>query len=208
MGICLFFAIPVFPLILAKRDQPLACIKMSCFFLDELQGTVCLGQSEREVGAGVSQRGSQTCWSLSPRVSSSAAWVSGCGPAFGSVLREKWGLWLQVGLGWHQIMESCSSALQPRKGPAGPSQGWFVASSETRRTSKEAHIHSASSDTYSWAEIPRVRRFGATEVLQLYRCPAFSHCPPLAGMVRGSASPNSFLFLAKEKKKTTRRGKN
>lgn len=35
---------------------------MSCFFLDELQGTVCLGQSEWEVGAGISQRGSQTCW--------------------------------------------------------------------------------------------------------------------------------------------------
>lgn len=112
MGRCLFFAIPVFPLILAKRDQPLACVKMSCFFLDELKGTGCLGQAEREVGAGVSQGGSQTCWSLSPRVSSSAAWVSGCSPAFGSVLREKGGLWLQGGLGWHRKMESCSAAWE------------------------------------------------------------------------------------------------
>lgn len=42
-------------------------------------------------------------------------------------------------------------------------------------------------------------------MLQLYRCLTFSHCPLLAGMVRGSASPNSFLFLAKEKKKAKKR---
>lgn len=97
------------------------------------------------------------------------------------------------------------AALQPGKGPAGPSQGWFVASSETRRALKEAHIHSASNDTHSWSEVPGVRCFGAAEVLQLYRCLTFSHCPLLAGMVRGSASPNSFLFLAKEKKKAKKR---